>query len=152
MKLALGGMTALLICALAGCGRDAPVQAKQDSGPIGVRATSVSIKNLQRDVEATGTLFPYEEVTVSSEIDGRVIEVGADLGDAVQKDQALVRVSDEEQPYLVAQNEAQLRQSYERLGLKNEKDRVTDIKTTPEVRRAQADLTAAEQRHTRTRS
>src|SRR5438874_5726375 len=152
MKLALGGMAAFLMCALAGCGRDAPVQAKQDSGPIAVKATNVTVKNLQRDVEAVGTLFPYEEVIVSSEIDGRVTEVGADLGDAVQKDQPLVRVSDEEQRYLVAQNEAQLRQSLERLGLKNEKDRVTDIKATPEVRRAQAELTAAEQRYNRTRS
>src|SRR5207244_1232899 len=127
-------------------------KAKPHPGPSGVRATNVTVKNLQRDVEATGTLFPYEEVIVSSEIDGRVTEVGADLGDAVQKDQPLVRVSDEEQRYLVAQNEAQLRQSLERLGLKNEKDRVTDIKATPEVRRAQADLTDAEQRYARARS
>jgi RND family efflux transporter MFP subunit len=64
----------------------------------------------------------------------------------------LVRVSDEEQRYLLAQNEAQLRQSLERLGLKDEKDRVADIKLTPDVRRAQADLTDAQQRYTRSRS
>jgi RND family efflux transporter MFP subunit len=152
MNLALRGTVPLLICALAGCNREPPVQAKQDSGPIALRAATVTVKKLQRDVEAVGTLFPFEEVTVSSEIDGRVIEVGADLGDGVQKDQPLVRVSDEEQRYLVAQNEAQLHQSLERLGLKNEKDKVTDIKATPEVRRAQAELTAAEQRYSRTRS
>src|SRR5262249_53588616 len=33
----------------------------------------------------------------------------------------------------------------------DEKDRVADIKTTPDVRRAQADLTDAEQRYSRTR-
>lgn len=152
MDLARLGIAALLMLGLLGCNRQAPVQAKQDPGPIPVRATTVAAKQLQRDVESVGTLFPYEEVTISSEIDGRVIEVGADLGDSVTKDQVLVRVSDEEQRYLLAQQEAQLRQSLERLGLKTEKDRITDIKATPDVRRAQADLTAAQQRFTRTRS
>ncbi len=147
----LPNIVALAICLSAGCNRQPAVQAKQDSSPILVKAAPVSIKHLQRDVESVGTLFPYEEVTISSEIDGRVVEVGADLGDNVAKGQVLVRVSDEEQRYLLAQNEAQLRQSLERLGLKDEKDRVADIKTTPDVRRAQADLTDAEQRYARAR-
>ena len=135
-----------------GCSRQPAVEAKQESGPISVKTATVTIKQLRRDVESVGTLFPYEEVTISSEIDGRIVEVGADLGDTVKKDQVLVRVSDEEQRYLLAQNEAQLRQSLERLGLKDEKDRVADIKATPDVRRAQADLTDSEQRHARARS
>ena len=60
-------------------------------------------------------------------------------------------VSDEEQRYLLAQNEAQLRQALERLGLKDENERVKDIKQTPELRRATADLFEAEQRFNRTR-
>ncbi|MEP7367427.1 MAG: efflux RND transporter periplasmic adaptor subunit, partial [Acidobacteriota bacterium] len=40
-------------------------------------------------------------------------------------------------------------QSLERLGLRDEKDKVKDINETPEVRRAQADLTEAEQRYKR---
>src|ERR1700687_2061104 len=130
----LRAFLALTVCSRAGCNRPPSVQAKQDSSPITIRATAVAVKQLQRDVESVGTLFPYEEVTISSEIDGRVVEVGADLGDRVTKGQPLVRVSDEEQRYLVAQNEAQLRQSLERLGLTNETDRVADIKATPEVR------------------
>jgi RND family efflux transporter MFP subunit len=61
----------------------------------------------------------------------------------------LVRISDEEQRYLLLQQEAQLRQSLERLGLKDEKDRVTDIKQTPEVRRVAAELFDAETRFKR---
>jgi len=146
------GLVVLTVCALAGCSKEPAVQAKQDSGPIPVKTTAVSVKQLQRDVESVGTLFPYEEVTISSEIDGRVVEVGADLGDSVSKGHVLVRVSDEEQRYMLAQHEAQLRQSLERLGLKDEKDRVTDIKATPDVRRAQADLTDAQQRYARAKS
>src|SRR5256885_15106178 len=93
-------VAALAIGLLAGCARQPAVEAKQDSGPIPVKTTGVSIKQLQRDVESVGTLFPYEEVTISSEIDGRVVEVGADLGDSVSKGHVLVRVSDEEQRYM----------------------------------------------------
>jgi len=151
MDLLRGATVSLLVCALAGCNKEAPVQAKQDAAPIAVKATHISVKQLQRDVESVGTLFPFEEVTISSEIDGRVTEVGADLGDSVTKGQVLVRVSDEEQRYILAQNEAQLRQALEKLGLKNEQDKVADIKATPEVRRAQAELTAAQQRYNRTK-
>jgi RND family efflux transporter MFP subunit len=140
------------LLALAGCNRQPPVQAKQDSGPIAVRVSPVAVRELQRVVESVGSLYPYEEVVISSEIDGRVEEVTADLGDRVEQNQVLVRVSEEEQKYLLAQNEAQLRQALERLGLQSEGDRVQDIKETPEVRRAQADLFDAEQRFKRVRS
>ncbi len=136
---------------LTSCGREAPVAAKQDSGPIKIQTARVVVRQLQRDVESVGTMFPFEEVTISSEVDGRAEEVNFDLGDRVEKGQILVRLSEEEQRYVLAQNEAQLRQSLERLGLRDEKDKVKDIRETPEVRRAQADLFDAEQRYKRVR-
>jgi RND family efflux transporter MFP subunit len=104
---------------------------------------------MRRAVESIGTFFPFDEVVVSAEIDGKVMKVNADLGDTVSQGQVLVQLSDEEQRFLLAQNEAQLRQALERLGLRNENDKVTDILSTPEVRRAKADLTDAEQRYQR---
>lgn len=147
MKVSL--LAALFLLALAGCGRKAQVQNRQDSGPVEVRVAPVTVRQVQRIVESVGTLFPYDEVIVSAEIEGRVEKVHADLGDMVKEGQILVSISDEEQRYLVAQNEAQLKQSLERLGLKNEKDRVRDIRQTPEVRRAEADLFDAQQRYNR---
>jgi RND family efflux transporter MFP subunit len=143
---------ALAVALLAGCNREAPVQAKQDSGPVSVRAAHVVTRDIRRMVESVGSLFPYEEVVISSEIEGPVEAVNFDLGDRVAANEVLVRVSEEEQRFLLAQNEAQLRQALERLGLKNEDDRVRDIKETPEVRRAQADLFDAEQRYRRVRN
>src|SRR2546425_11076196 len=131
---------AAALVTLAGCGRQAPVQAKQDSGPVKIQVASVTFKQMQREVESVGSLFPYDEAIISSEIEGRVEEVTADLGDHVTQNQVLVRVSDEEQRYLLAQNEAQLRQSLEPLRLTTDKDRVKGVKETPDVRRAQADL------------
>src|SRR6185295_4228112 len=142
----------ILMPFLASCSRQSAVKAKEDGGPIKVRVASVISKELRREVEAVGSLFPFEEVTISSEIDGRVEEVSADLGDRVAPGQILVRISDEEQRYLLAQNEAQLQQSLQSLGLKNEKDKVRDIRETPDVRRAQAELFDAEQRYKRVRN
>lgn len=145
---ALGAVSLLT---LAGCGKPRTEAGARDSGPIEVRAAQVRTKTLARTVESVGTLFPYAEAIISAEIGGPVVEVKADLGDAVRQGDVLARISDEEQRYLVAQQEAQLRQSLERLGLKSETARVADIRETPDVRRAQADLLEAEQRFKRTR-
>jgi len=141
----------LLLACLTGCNRQPAGQSKRDPGPVPVRVAPVVSRQVQRVVEAVGTLFPYDEVIVSAEVDGRVEQVRFDLGDAVREAEVLLRISEEEQRYLVAQTEAQLRQALERLGLKSENDRVRDISETPEVRRAQAELFDAQQRYKRVR-
>jgi RND family efflux transporter MFP subunit len=141
-----------LALATIACNQQKPQQVKQDSGPVPVRIAEVTTRQLQRTVESVGTLFPFDEVIVSAEVEGPVDQVHFDLGDTVKAGDILAHISDEEQRYLLAQNEAQLRQSLERLGLKNEKDRVTNIEDTPEVRRARADLLEAEQRYKRVRN
>jgi RND family efflux transporter MFP subunit len=151
MRSSLLAISVLLAVGLAGCGRQQAVQSRRDSGPIEIRTAPVVMRQMQRVVEAVGTLFPFDEVIVSAEIEGRVDEVPVDLGDSVQQGQVLARVSEEEQRYLLAQTEAQLRQALERLGLKSENEKVRDIRETPDVRRAQADLFDAQQRFKRVR-
>jgi RND family efflux transporter MFP subunit len=151
MRSALIAFLAAGLAILAGCGGERPVQARRDTGPVEIRVAPVSTSQIQRVIESVGTLYPYDEVIISAEVEGPVEQVASDLGDAVKEGQILAKISDEEQRYLVAQNEAQLRQSLERLGLKNETDKVRDIRETPEVRRAQADLFDAEQRFKRVR-
>lgn len=137
---------------ISNCTRQQPVQAKQEAGPIPIQAAPVRARAIQRIVQSVGTLFPFDESVISAEIDGRVAEVNADLGDRVEKGQVLVRISDEEQRYILAQTEAQLRMSMERVGLRNENERITDITQSTEVRRAQADLFDAEQHYKRIQS
>jgi RND family efflux transporter MFP subunit len=141
-----------LTLAVSSCTKQQPVQAKQDAGPVQIKAALVTSREVRRIVQSVGTLFPFDESVISAEIDGRVSEVNADLGDRVTKGQVLVRISDEEQKYLVAQTEAQLRMAMERVGLRNENERVSDITQATEVRRAQADLFDAEQHFKRIRS
>lgn len=116
-----------------------------------VSTVPVSMRTVQRTVESVGTLYPYDETIISAEIEGKVDQINVDLGDSVNQGQVVVHISDEEQRYLLAQNEAQLNMSLERLGLKDEKDRVKDVRNTSEVRHAQADLDDAEKRYRRTR-
>jgi multidrug efflux pump subunit AcrA (membrane-fusion protein) len=147
--LAIGAATGVV---LTGCNRKPVVEAKKDTAPIRVQVAAVQSRQVQRVVESVGTLYPFDETIVAAEVEGRVLEVVADLGDSVSKGQPLVRISDEEQKYVVAQNEAQLQMAMERLGLTSEKDRLQDVRETSDVRRAQADLTEAEQRYKRLRS
>src|SRR3981081_4698491 len=107
-----------IVTILTGCGKQQPIQAKQDSGPVAISVAPVTTRNVQRIVESVGTLFPYDETTISAEIEGKVDQIKADMGDDVTQGQILVHISDEEQRYLLAQNEAQLGMSMERLGLK----------------------------------
>lgn len=159
MVLTRGVQTRLagIACAFAtivvsGCGRQQPAQAKQEPSAVSIRAVPVNAREVQRVVQSVGTLFPYDETVVSAEIDGRVLEVRADLGDNVAKGAVLVRISDEEQRYVLAQTEAQMRMAMERVGLKAENERITDVRESTEVRRAQADLFDAEQHYKRMRS
>lgn len=142
----------VLLTASVACKKAPPPQAKKESGPISVRVAPVVTRHLQRVVDSVGTIFPYDEVVVSAEIEGKVDKVNFDLGDLVRQGDVLVNISDEEQRYILAQNEAQLRQSLERLGLKSENEKVQDLDQTPEVRRAAADLKEAEMRYKRIRN
>jgi RND family efflux transporter MFP subunit len=134
---------------LTSCSKEPAIQAKHDSGPVPVNVARVTARQVQRIVESVGTLFPLDETVISAEIDGRVDEVKVDLGDRVGAGQVIVHIQDEEQRYLLAQMEAQMRQSMERLGLKDEAEKVKDIRETPEPRRARAELFEAEQRFKR---
>jgi RND family efflux transporter MFP subunit len=141
----------LAVSTTVSCTKEQPIQAKQQAAPVEVSVAPVTSRDIRRVVYSVGTLFPFDETVVSAEIDGRVLEVKADLGDTVAPGSVLVRLSDEEQKYVVAETEAQLRMAMERLGLKDVGQRITDVTQTSEVRRAQADLFDAEQRYNRVR-
>ena len=139
----------VLLAGLSSCTKKDEVVAKKNADVVSIEVATVTAHDTARIVETIGTLFPYDETVISAEIDGRVDEVKADLGDAVRQGDVLVHISDEEQKYLVAQNEAQLRQSMERLGLKTENEKLKDVKDAPDTRKAEAELYDAQTRYER---
>lgn len=141
------------LLALLGCQQTpAPVAEKKGPSIVPVKTQPVQTKVITRVVESVGTLFPFDETVISAEIAGKAIDVKVDLGDYVRKGDVMVRLSDEEQSLILAQDEAQLRSAMERLGMTDEKSRVPDISQVAEVRVAQADLSDAEQRYKRVKS
>lgn len=107
------------------------------------------MEDLRRDVEAVGTIFAYEDVTVSSEVEGRVEKVLVDVGDRVVAGQPLVQVLPTELKLTLAQQEAALNQARARLGLRDGEEDLLDVTHAAEVEKAAADLNDARKNYTR---
>lgn len=129
-----------------------PAEEKPRAVKARIRIAQVEQRRQRRSVEAVGSLFAFDEVTVSSEAEGRVEEVMADVGDRVSKGQALARVSPVELQLTVDQQQAALKQARARLGLSEGDGELKDVRQAAEVKKAAADLTDAEQRYKRAQS
>jgi len=79
----------------AGCGRqseaeNAPAAEKHDT--VIVTVAPVATRAVERTVSVVGTLTANQQADVASEVEGQVTSIEADLGDRVQKEQALAHV------------------------------------------------------------
>ncbi|HLG13178.1 MAG TPA: efflux RND transporter periplasmic adaptor subunit [Blastocatellia bacterium] len=128
------------------------VDAASAQRAIPARAVTVEQKQIRRNIESVGSLFPYEEVTVSSEVEGKVEQVLVDVGDHVASGQAIVKVLPTELQLTLDQQRASLRQARARLGLPEEGDDLKDVRAAAEVKRAAADLADAEQKYQRAKT
>jgi RND family efflux transporter MFP subunit len=139
------------ILAAAGCfkGRASEADPRR---PVRARVVPVEVRQVQRVVESVGSLFPYEEVTVSSEVEGKVARVLTDVGDRVRTGQALVEVAPVELELALQQERAALEQVRAHLGLPEGRDDLKDPAQAAEVKRAAAELKDAEQKYRRAQS
>jgi len=120
--------------------------------PVRARVVPVEVRQVQRVVESVGSLFPYEEVTVSSEVEGKVARVLTDVGDRVRPGQALVEVAPVELELALQQERAALEQVRAHLGLPEGREDLKDPAQAAEVKRAAAEMKDAEQKYTRAKS
>lgn len=129
----------------AGCSRQSPAgaAATNPDPPVAVESLQVKPETVQRTIELVGTLEGQREVTVSSEVAGRVLAIHADLGDRVQQGQVLVEIDPRELALAVDRQQAALQQALASLGLSKETDPMPDPVQTSVVRRAAADLADA---------
>lgn len=74
-------------------GRDA-AQANPSALKVPVSVVKVEVRSVERALEMVGTLMPYEEVNLASEVPGAVSAVYVDLGDRVEKGQLLIRLDE----------------------------------------------------------
>jgi RND family efflux transporter MFP subunit len=142
-KLLAAGMVSSALLILPACSNS--VADKRSDSPanehrLQVRAVPVKVDELHRNVESVGSLFALEEVTVSSEVDGRVDEVLVDTGDHVERGQPLVNVSTTELKLALDQQRALYQQARARLGISGESDDLKNVIDAAEVKKAAADL------------
>jgi multidrug efflux pump subunit AcrA (membrane-fusion protein) len=131
--------------ALTGCGKTGSAAGKADEGPLPISVAKVQAKEVRRTIDVTGTLAAEEQVTVSSEVEGRVVKIAADLGDRVSAGQALVVLDSERLQYRLDQQRAALGRALARYGVIDRDAPLPEIERTPDVQKALAERAQAEQ-------
>jgi HlyD family secretion protein len=135
--------------AAAGCSKTETAQAHSREGtPKPIQAEAVRQDSVRRAVDVVGTLAAVDEVTISSEADGKVSKISADLGDRVTAGQLLVQLDNEKQQYTYAQQQASLARTLAQYGAPDS-DHLPELEDTPDARRANADLVQATQAYDR---
>ena len=136
-------LTAGLAVTATACGRSDTAQAsKRDGEPKPVAIAIVQKASVPRAVDVVGTLAAVDQVTVSSEADGKVQQIHADLGDKVRAGQVLIKLDDEKQRYAFEQQQAALARALAQYGAPDP-EHLPDIEQTPEAQRTKADLAQA---------
>ena len=141
--------TLLLQCAIAaviaGC-TDSSAEQKGKSAQTAksVKTEAVRQESVRRSLDVVGTLAAEDQVTVSSEVDGVVRRVLADLGDRVAAGQPLVELDREKLQYNLDQQRAAHARSLTKYGGSAPED-LPRVEDTPDVRRAAAELAQAQQ-------
>lgn len=137
-----------LMAFLYGCERNtsAAKAEKKDVKEAGlpVTITPVRTQKVQRTVPFVGTLYANEEVTVSSEVEGRIASIAADLGDRVSQGQLLAKIQDAEFRFAVEQTEGGLQEILAKLGLEKIPPSNFDVARTSLVIKAKAELDDAQ--------
>src|SRR5437016_1177810 len=148
MVFALAAMFAVFV--VAGCSKAQPTSVLGDaSHPAPVRFYTVAEETARRRIQAVGSVYALEESTLSSEVEGRVAEVLADIGDNVREGQPLVRIDPEELQFEVERQRGIVRQVRAQLGIGPDDPPPSDPKKIASVQRAEADLFDADQKYKR---
>jgi RND family efflux transporter MFP subunit len=133
----------------AGCSKSETAQARgRDTAVKPVQVEEVHQETVRRAVEVVGTLAAVDQVTVSSETEGKVSRILADLGDRVTAGQALIQLDNEKQQYNFDQQKAALARALAQYGA-TDPQHLPDIEKTPDVQKASADLQQAKQSYER---
>jgi membrane fusion protein (multidrug efflux system) len=91
----------LLLALITGCGRGASsgtvaavAATPTVPEPLQITVAPVSLRPTKRLLKFVGTMFGNEEVTLSSQVEGQIEKLNADLGDRVAADEVLVEIDD----------------------------------------------------------
>jgi RND family efflux transporter MFP subunit len=133
------------MCAAA-CAKQETAQARGRDGGAArkVNSETVRVETVRRSIDVVGTLAAVDAVTVSSEAEGKVSRILADLGDRVTAGQVLIRLDNEKQQYNADQQKAALARALAQYGAPDPQH-LPDIEKTPDVQKAAAEMQQARQ-------
>lgn len=131
----------LSLVALCGCesGEKTPEATPQEHAaavaaqPVSVTVVPVTIRKVERTIPVVGTLYGFEQVTISPKIEGRVSQLFFDLGDRVPSEAVLAELEDIDYRLAVEQAERALEQELARLGLNELPGPEFDPETNPAI-------------------
>jgi len=150
MRAPLVVVLAVMALAAGGCSKTDTAQARgREVSAKPVKVEAVLQETVKRTVELVGTLAAVDQVTISSEADGKVSRILADLGDRVTAGQTLIQVDHEKQQYSLEQQKATLARALAQYGAADPQH-LPDVEKTPDVQKANADLIQAKQSFDRT--
>jgi membrane fusion protein (multidrug efflux system) len=111
-----------LLCALlpAAVLAQAPKAGSLKTATVPIKTGDVVARTVERSVAFSGSLASPEDATLGAEVEGKVVEVLADLGDAVAKGQVLARINPDE--YLFRKTQAETAQAQAEANLRRAED------------------------------
>src|SRR5205809_1091729 len=117
--------------------------------PTPVHFYTVAEETARRRIQAVGSLYAFEESILSSQVDGRVAEVLADVGDHLKEGQALIAIDPQELQFEVDRQRGLVTQVRAQLGIGPNDPPPSDPKILASVQRAEADLFDADHKYGR---
>src|SRR5437899_1914923 len=117
--------------------------------PTPVHFYTVAEETARRRIQAVGSLYAFEESTLSSQVEGRVAQVLADVGDNVKAGQALITLDPQELQFEVDRQRGLVTQVRAQLGIGPNDPPPSDPKKIASVQRAEADLFDADHKYGR---
>ena len=142
--------TVFFLALSAGCSKSPRASVLGDAAhPTPVHFYTVAEETARRRIQAVGSLYALEESTLSAQVEGRVDQVLADVGDGVKEGQALVTLDPRELQFEVDRQRGIVTQVRAQLGIGPDEPPPTDPKKIASVQRAEADLFDADHKYTR---
>jgi membrane fusion protein (multidrug efflux system) len=115
IKVGLQGVFVTTLILLISCGGEKKQQPPRgggggrSQGPISVDGFVVSEKSISEDIEVPGSLLPFEETQIRSEVGGRIVQLNINEGSVVTKGTILVKLFDQDLQAQLKKLEVQLK-------------------------------------------
>ncbi len=123
---------------------------EQKSDLVYITSSAVQTQTVRRAVDVVGTLFGYEEIVISANVEGRVTRLTVDVADRVSAGAELGEIDPTNYELAVRQAQRSLDVELARLGLEGVPPKDFKIENLPMIRDAQSRLTYARYNEERT--